>query len=58
MFSFFSAIFYQITANTNIYQAINNAIVINKNASKINKFCVLQFALFSFQFVGTVSSII
>ena len=29
----------------------NNAIVINKNASKIQKFCVLQVALFLLKFV-------
>ena len=32
--------------------------VINKNASKIYKFCVLQVAFLSFKFVGTVHSII
>ena len=33
--------------------AINNAIVINENASKIYKFCVLQVAFFSSKFVSS-----
>ena len=37
---------------------MNNAIVINKIGSKIQIFCVLVFALFSFKFVETISSII
>ena len=34
--------------------AINNAILINKNASKIYKFFVLHVVFFSLKFVGTV----
>ena len=50
-------ILYQVTVNTN---SINNAVVINKKASKICKFFVLQVAFFSLKFVATVfvSSII
>ena len=33
---------------------INNTIVINKNASKISKICVLQVTFFSLKFVGIV----
>ena len=32
--------------------------VINKNTRKIYKFCVLQFVLFSFKFIGIASHII
>ena len=46
----FCSIFYQITVNTNIY----NAVVINKNASKIQKLCVLQVAFFSLKLVRIV----
>ena len=34
---------------------INNDIVINKNASRIKSFYILQFAFFSLKFVGIVS---
>ena len=34
--------------------AINNAIVIDKDARKIEKFCVLQVIFFSLKFVGIV----
>ena len=34
-----------------ILTATNNVIVINKNAGKIYKFCVLQVAFFSLKFV-------
>ena len=34
--------------------AINNAMVFNKKASKLYKFCVLQVVFFSLQFVGIV----
>ena len=34
--------------------AINNAIVIIKNASKIQTFCILQVVFFSLKFVGIV----
>ena len=49
--SLYCSIFYQITV---ILTAINNAIEINKNASKIYKFCVLQINFFSLKFVGIV----
>ena len=35
-------------------RAINNAIVIINDASKIDHFCVLQVIVFSLKFVGTV----
>ena len=40
-------LFYILSGNAN-----SNAKVINKNVSKIYKFCVLQIACFSLKFVG------
>ena len=49
----FCLIFYQIIVYTNSY---GNAMVINKNTSKLYKFCALQVIHFSLKFVGIVIS--